>query len=474
MRPGIDVEALAKQIAGVAKVYVLSGRATFWLTDALGDKTLSVHSGWTRVYPAAPEWRTCPWLAPTFRPDPDGRLGHVDQVAEAVLDAAFRDGGVQPATQVSHGESAVAVVRDAVSPTQVLVEVVGHGQAIMRTQHLFRGLPANRLVTRGQRFEGRWTPVGLMGDFVPNPVEDDLAVRVHNFVGDGVVTSAFVDSVAHERIRLLLHPQVPVTVIAEPEGDMTLLASAGDVVTAEVIRLDGRLLACFSSESPTPAMSVLPGGPPWLPDQRRPRRARSVPDGALPAQPVAADSGGDQSSALEDELARVGQALASARSTIHELQGALRRSRRLAVPRVFNDPDPQFRFELDVAYLTQVDESSRDQYRWPDSYLIGPEFLDSVDRLVLAGGISREKILAVCVDVLSGRARHRPARAIKEWVTTRNGPPLVRISDGARAMRARLQNSSHAARRLRYWCLPSGVIELDCVGVHDENLRCDN
>ena len=30
---------------------LLAAYATFWLTDALGDKRLSVHSGWSRVYP---------------------------------------------------------------------------------------------------------------------------------------------------------------------------------------------------------------------------------------------------------------------------------------------------------------------------------------------------------------------------------------------------------------------------------------
>jgi hypothetical protein len=473
-RPGIRVNELAKQVAGVAEVYVLSDRATFWLSDALGDKTLSVHSGWTRVYPASQDWRTLPWLAPTFRPDPDGRLGHLEQVVEAVLDAAFRYGTLLPAVQIPQGELAVAVVRDVASPTQVFVEVEGRGQAIMRTQHLFPGLPADRLVVRGQRFEGRWSPVGLMGEFAPDPVKDDVAGRVNEFVGDGVATSAFVDSVKHDRIELLLHPRVPVTMIAEPQDDMALLASAGDVVTVEVIRLDGHLLACFSDKTPVPAMSVFPGGPPWLPDQRAPQRPRSVSVEVSPVQPAATGSGGDQCSALEEELARTGLALANAESTIRELQGTLRRSRRLAGPEVFRDPDRQFRFELDVAYLIQVDESSREQYRWPDNYLIGPDFMVSVDRLVLAGGISREKILEVCVDVLSGRARDRSVRAVKEWLASKNGQPLVRPSDGARAMRARLQNFSHGARRLKYWCLAGGVVELDSVGVHDDNLRSDN
>jgi hypothetical protein len=76
----------------------------------------------------------------------------------------------------------------------------------------------------------------------------------------------------------------------------------------------------------------------------------------------------------------------------------------------------------------------------------------------------------VCVDVLCGRAKDRPVRGVKEWRTGRRGPPLVRRSDGAHAMRARLQNAAHAARRLKYWSLPGGCIELDSVLDHDEEL----
>ncbi|HVM09158.1 MAG TPA: hypothetical protein VM345_11885 [Acidimicrobiales bacterium] len=117
-----------------------------------------------------------------------------------------------------------------------------------------------------------------------------------------------------------------------------------------------------------------------------------------------------------------------------------------------------------------VKASDRAKYRWPENYEISPSFVESVDELVKAGGITREKIVEVGVEVLCGLALENSARAVKEWLESRHGRPMVR-NDGATAWRVRLQHKSNAARRLRYWRLPSGVIELDWVGVHDAQLR---
>jgi hypothetical protein len=116
-----------------------------------------------------------------------------------------------------------------------------------------------------------------------------------------------------------------------------------------------------------------------------------------------------------------------------------------------------------------VEEGSRAQYRWPRNFVIGPEFIPTVEALVAAGGISREKIVEVCTDVLCGRAGEMNSRVVKAWTATAGGPQLGR-SDGAIAFRVRLRSGTAAARRLRYWVLPNGDIELDRVGVHDAGL----
>jgi hypothetical protein len=468
-RPGLNLKTLAGGLEGVAGLFLLPPRATYWLTAAFGDKQLSVHSGWSRLYPAAQDWRTKPWLSPSFPPDPDGKSKVIGRLVEAALASSFATGNFEAPVTPAKGEPAQAVVKGTFSPTQVLVEVRGHGEAIMRTQYLYPGVPADRLVRPGQVFQGRWRDVALLGDFVPDHIDREAESRAKDFVGDGVVTYVFVESVSAQSIRLLLHPDVPLTLDPGNAADLSLLANQGDVVVAEVVPVDGELLASFSDAPAVPAMALLPGGPPWL--EPAPARLRPEPKPEGPLSEAAPDGKStSEVAALEEEISRLQEALEEANDKVRELQRGLRLSRRLQLPPVFRDPQQQLRFELDTSYLIQVDEADRWRYPWPAQYQLGPNFAASVDRLVAAGGISREKVIEVCVDVLCGRAKDRPVRGVKEWRTGRRGPPLVRRSDGAHAMRARLQNAAHAARRLKYWSIPGGCIELDSVLDHDEEL----
>ncbi len=136
---------------------------------------------------------------------------------------------------------------------------------------------------------------------------------------------------------------------------------------------------------------------------------------------------------------------------------------------LYRDPERQFRLELWLSYLSRIDEDSRSRLPWPDDYLMSQGFLASVDELVRSSGISREKIVETCAEVLCGQAKEMANRAVKEWRSSKRGPVLLR-DDGAVAMRVRLQTGTSAARRLRCWRLPSGQIELDWVGSHDEGI----
>jgi hypothetical protein len=48
-----------------------------------------------------------------------------------------------------------------------------------------------------------------------------------------------------------------------------------------------------------------------------------------------------------------------------------------------------------------------------------------------------------------------------------NAPQQIRAADGAKAYRLYLQQGTPSARRLHYWQLADGHIELANVGVHD-------
>jgi hypothetical protein len=470
-RPAIDERDVHAELEDSVHLVVLWPEATFWLTDRLG-KGRSVHSGWARVYPGSSEWRADPRLAPLIAPTPSNPRRAVERIAEGANAVAFRDAARHVERRSSSGKRCVVTVQDIVSPVQVIVADEDKAQGILRTYHLLPGLSPERLVRKGQQLSGVLTGVGLLGEFVPDPPRDDPHGRAVEFVGDGVVTLARAESVTPGSARLLLHPRVPIQVTALGEGDLTKEVAEGDVVTVEVVVVDGELVATFSDEVPQPAMPVLPGGPPWLePDPPEPFESHEPElEAEQEATSLPRDLGEtDEVAALREENVRLEAELARARSENRQLRGELRSRRALVLPPVFSEGVSQLRFELWISYLTHTEEGQRERFPWPERYRVGPDFLESVEALVRSGGIKRQRIIDVCAEVLCGRAQVIAARAVKPWTVTEHGKQASR-PDGAVAMRVRLQTESAAARRLRYWKLPSGEIELDRVGVHDEGL----
>lgn len=360
--PRIDVDELERQLGDSVHLYVLSAPATFWLTDHLGSKTFSVHSGWARVYPSSPEWQTEPDRAPSFRPITSGRHRTEERIVDAALHAAFRGGTISFEGTSTEGSPCSAVVDAVMSATQVLVRVDGGSQAVMRAQRLATGLSADRLVYPGQRFSGRVTPMGIWGEFTPDAVAVNQEARAVAYVGDGIVTSVVVAAVTRENVRLLLHPDVEIEISAGAADEyFTTLASEGDVVTVELIRFEDEFLATFSAEEPEPAMSYLAGGPPWvLPQPVSADHEDDAPiEPALAEEPMTADLA--QVAALEDELERLEQRHQQDEATIRQLQRALRINRKLSVPVVYRDTEQQLRLELYLDYLVEGRRTGPDQ-----------------------------------------------------------------------------------------------------------------
>jgi len=468
--PAIDIAALEDELGDSVHLFVLPAAVTYWLTDALQSKLLSVHSGWARIYPATPAWLSDPGLAPSFAPTPSHPARVLEALVTAALNIAFR-GGYLPLPPVpATGEHANVRVRSVVSATQAMVEDDRGRKAVLRAHHLRPGVAAERLVAPGQCFEGTLTPLGLLGEFVPERVKDDPRARFAELVGDGTVVLAVASSVTERAAVLLAHPDIALYIASGRGEDLTTQVTEGEVVAIEVVIVDGETVTSFSDATPAPSMSVLPGGPPWLLPE-----AKLVP----PAPPVAqlavaeraeASVGAGAADWLLAEVERLEEALHAEEDRSRELRKQVRRGRQLTVPVVYADPERQFGFELELSYLTHVEESRRAQLPWPPHFRLGPELIRSVDDLVAAGGIQRRKVVQVCAEVICGLAHEIPARAVKEWRASRMGPQLRR-SDGAVAMRVRLQSSTSAARRLRYWKLTNGEIELDLVCTHDDGLH---
>lgn len=99
-------------------------------------------------------------------------------------------------------------------------------------------------------------------------------------------------------------------------------------------------------------------------------------------------------------------------------------------------------------------------------FVLGEGFLDSLAGLQ---GVSRDKVVAVVVEVLAGVAKDLSGREQHPLRTGSGGDDPQRVrDDGAKAWRVALQRETPNARRLHYWERADGTVEPARVGVHDD------
>lgn len=156
------------------------------------------------------------------------------------------------------------------------------------------------------------------------------------------------------------------------------------------------------------------------------------------------------------ELARAHRASRAARDRVRSLQRELDS---------YVPAEERFRNAVRTSWLRHTTKADRERFPWRDPR-IGPSFLASLEEIE---GVSLDRVADVCAEVVSGRARTRPGLQVHALRSSAGGgsAQLVR-DDGARAFRASLQVRSAAARRLHYWVLPDGTVELARIGYHDD------
>jgi hypothetical protein len=129
---------------------------------------------------------------------------------------------------------------------------------------------------------------------------------------------------------------------------------------------------------------------------------------------------------------------------------------------VHDDPAEQFCHEVEVAWrrLRQAGDGAVGELH---AYRLGDYFLSSLAALQ---GMPREQVVGKIARMLAG--------AMREWIHPfrvsegGNSAQRVRPFDGAKAFRFYLQHKAPAARRLNFWELPDGVLELANVADHDD------
>jgi hypothetical protein len=163
----------------------------------------------------------------------------------------------------------------------------------------------------------------------------------------------------------------------------------------------------------------------------------------------------------EDHVRRFTQQLEQSRTKLRKS----RSSSSTADAPSFADPERGFRFLVERAWATRIPAAEQTSCPMGD-YTLGPDFLRSLDSL---HGLGAERAADVVMEVVTGKAALSAGRELHQLRTDDAGGSPQRVrEDGARAWRVSLQSNTPAARRLHYWVLPDGSIELAKVGVHDD------
>lgn len=513
--PWIDADAIASELGVHAPVYLLpTGRLTRALSSTLGDMQ-GVYGGAGRVYSADRSWMDNP------------RQSHLRFAYDAKEGAAATEGLIGDAlaqlatphvvtSTAQPPRPASGTVASLIGESRALVTLDDGGAAAIWAETIPGVYRIEQLVRPGQLVRGDLelatrrldirahlrTATDALADYTP-----------------GRVVLARVTHVQPDAMRVQLWPTLEVEVAAQDVtgnalDDLEDLVTAGEVLPVRILATGDEcthhgwrlsLLDVDPDDDPdlTPP-SLLHEGPPWLPMSTE---ATAQPSAAaqLPPAPITTPTVRAASPAVEEEPPVAGpaghvektEALLEWISDVDAENDALRRdlqaahAREYALTRQieslrtanrkartrkgkrsgddptqqahgFDDPEQQWRWEVQKAWVEQTPAGDKGEHPLAPRWLIGPDFLDSVQTLQ---GISRERIVKVTMWVLSGR----PPRETHQMRTRPQGgaPPLVR-DDGAKAMRAPLQTATASARRLHYWALPDGVIELAHVGVHDD------
>ena len=128
-------------------------------------------------------------------------------------------------------------------------------------------------------------------------------------------------------------------------------------------------------------------------------------------------------------------------------------------------PEQRLVAQIRQAWEAATTPDDRMHYPWREP-AIGPDFLGSLGHVQ---GVSRERVVEACAHVASGRAADVPGLDLHPLrASDSGGTPQRERGDGAKAWRCSLQANAPAARRLHFWRLPDGGVELANIVYHDD------
>lgn len=500
--PYIDVAAIEEYVGDLCEVYTIAtGPLTFAFAKPL-PLGREVYGGAGRVYGVENAWVDDMYASPLrfcygLRDRPRVTQALIADAMSAVY--ASDRAGRRP-SQRQRTAPAIGEVMGIVGGRAL---VVLPGRAMPATVHpelVLPGIPAERMFTKGQVLSGSHDLEANRFDVAGMLAAPEQALAN---ISAGSVILAKVSTVTRDSVNLLVHPSVTVTIHRDSSTDDDLRDefSPDEVLPVEVDDMSAgtpasvSLLAAAAASTAEP-IALIPGGPGWLEAPPPPPGAGAdEPHAVEPAQPVLEPAAGPDAddpqraaltleiSALRSRLETLEQQsgdlrskLSTARTRLRaehqhrlELQRAARAAsseRALASPGLFRNDGDQFQHEMYLSWAerTTADDKLRYPWRAPE---VGAQFLST-----LAGvqGLDRAKVAEVAAEIACGRGEINPSRKVHQLRESEAGssPPVTRTGSET-CWRANLQTGSASARRLHYWRLKDGRVELSAVRLHDDH-----
>jgi hypothetical protein len=130
---------------------------------------------------------------------------------------------------------------------------------------------------------------------------------------------------------------------------------------------------------------------------------------------------------------------------------------------MFPTADAAARHAILLAWVDRIPAAEKTERPLPD-YRLGNDFTDSFDGLT---DTQTTKALRCVVDILTGRDDLAARRVHPLRTSDAGGAPAYVRDDGAVCFRASIESNTASARRLHYWKLPDGTLELIRIVIHD-------
>jgi len=133
-------------------------------------------------------------------------------------------------------------------------------------------------------------------------------------------------------------------------------------------------------------------------------------------------------------------------------------------PELFTDSEDAMRHAIYLTWVERVPAFDKNDWALP-SYAIGAQFITSFES---HSGVTRTKALKCVVDVLTDLARDNASRRVHILREGQGADTITQREDGAICYRANIETDTSSARRLHYWKLTDGSLELSRVVTHDD------